>query len=440
MKFIVSLYIFISLYSQQFTGFVEYQIANRLERNHLISEKKDYVLDEARLQLKFNHSSDFGDLFFKTDFIHDSRNNKGLFDLREAYIYSTLADWFDLKIGRQIQTWGQGDLIFINDLFPKDWISFFSGRQDDYLKAPSNAARLIAYPEFLGVESIDFSISPSFTPDREIGSENRFASINPLFQNIRSNGTEIKHVEKEHAQSNFELSSRLKFKQISGFGLYIYFYRGFYKSAQSIIQENSDFVFFHSRLNVYGFSFNKSLFGGIFSAEYGFYESRDDKNGLNGFIPNSSNRALVLFEANLSDQFSFAAQFYIEQILNYNIISDKVLDQNNLYQHFDLEAFKDENRILNTFRLSYKTLNETLRFTLFNFWSPSDEDFYFRPKIDYDYSDQIRFYLTANIFSAYGERVDNENKYQGLLDNYNNSMFSQFQKDKNINFTVRYIF
>jgi hypothetical protein len=440
MKIVLYFLNIVIIFSQQFTGFVEYQLSGRLQRNDLISNKKDYVLDEARLQLKYNHSSDFGDLFFKSDFVYDQRNNASFFDLREAYIYSTMSDWLDLKIGRHIQTWGLGDLVFINDLFPKDWVSFFSGRQDDYLKAPSNAVRFIAYPDAIGIESIDISISPSFNADKEIGTENRFASINPLFERFRSNGINIGHLEKENAQSNYELSSRLKLKQSSGMNIAFYFYRGFYKSAQTLLQENTEFNFFHSRLNVYGLSFNRNLFGGILSTEYGYYYSLDDKDGENGLISNSSNRALILYESNLSENISLGFQFYIENIQDYELISKKMLDQNDLFSNFDLDAFKDENRILNTVRLTYKTMNETLRFTIFNFWSPTDKDLYFRPKIDYDYSDQIRFYLTANIFSGYGERIDDNKKLQGILENYNNSMFSQFQKDKNINITVRYIF
>ena len=48
----------------------------------------------------------------------------------------------DVSIGRQVQTWGTGDLLFLNDLFPKDFQSFFSGRDDEYLKAPGNAIRI----------------------------------------------------------------------------------------------------------------------------------------------------------------------------------------------------------------------------------------------------------------------------------------------------------
>ena len=47
---------------------------------------------------------------------------------------SGLGEWgnaFDVKIGQQVLTWGTGDYVFLNDLFPKDYPSFFAGRSDD---------------------------------------------------------------------------------------------------------------------------------------------------------------------------------------------------------------------------------------------------------------------------------------------------------------------
>jgi len=43
---------------------------------------------------------------------------KGDVELREGYIGYTAKIW-DIRLGRQIITWGIGDLIFINDVFSK---------------------------------------------------------------------------------------------------------------------------------------------------------------------------------------------------------------------------------------------------------------------------------------------------------------------------------
>jgi len=74
----------------------------------------------------------------------DLRLNQGdgWLDLREASMSLRPTDDLDVRLGRQILTWGTGDLVFINDLFPKDWNAFILGRDEDYLKAPSDAFRL----------------------------------------------------------------------------------------------------------------------------------------------------------------------------------------------------------------------------------------------------------------------------------------------------------
>ena len=70
-----------------------------------------------------------------------------------------------ITLGRQILTWGTGDLVFINDLFPKDWVSFFIGRDVEYLKAPSDALKVSA---FSGWANLDLVYTPRFDADRFI--------------------------------------------------------------------------------------------------------------------------------------------------------------------------------------------------------------------------------------------------------------------------------
>ncbi len=85
-------------------------------------------------------------------------------------------------------------------------------------------------------------------------------------------------------------------------------------------------------------------------------------------------------------------------------------------------------------------MNEALWLTWFSYFSPSDQDYYFRPKMVYAYSDEIRFELTANILGAYGDNNDESTIRDGMFPNYLNTMFGQFKDDSNINFTARYIF
>ncbi|MFH1717760.1 MAG: hypothetical protein ABIF19_10440, partial [Planctomycetota bacterium] len=120
-------------------GFYEVRGGWRLRKDKY---EKDMSIMENRLQLDLYSYLDWGDVRVKGDFFGDLVTEKGYFDLREANVFTRPADFADLKVGRQILTWGTGDLIFINDLFPKDWQSFFIGRDTEYLKAPSDAAKV----------------------------------------------------------------------------------------------------------------------------------------------------------------------------------------------------------------------------------------------------------------------------------------------------------
>jgi hypothetical protein len=82
-----------------------------------------------------------------------------------------LGEWsqqFDIKVGQQILTWGTGDYVFLNDLFAKDFQSFFAGRDDDYLKAPSLSLKVSG---FFDLANVDFVVTPKFTPDTYINGD-----------------------------------------------------------------------------------------------------------------------------------------------------------------------------------------------------------------------------------------------------------------------------
>ncbi len=81
-------------------------------------EGRDFLLAEERLRLDIFGwmESIEASARVKGDFLLDNVAEEFDTDLREAYADYTTAD-FDLRLGRQIVTWGDGDLIFINDPF-----------------------------------------------------------------------------------------------------------------------------------------------------------------------------------------------------------------------------------------------------------------------------------------------------------------------------------
>jgi len=113
-------------------------------RELLINLELSYnsILNEIRNQWDLAYFGNWFELRSKTDLGYDAVLTKMIFEPRELKLEIFPALWWDLKIGRQILTWGKGDYVFINDLFPKDYRSFLSGRNIEYLKAPSDAIKL----------------------------------------------------------------------------------------------------------------------------------------------------------------------------------------------------------------------------------------------------------------------------------------------------------
>ena len=124
-------------------GFAEGALARRIIEDPVQSD--DFLLGEARFRLDLSYFSDRVDLEFKGDLVADAVADEIDGDIRLATVTLRTLNWLDLRAGRQVLTWGTGDLVFLNDLFPKDFVSFFIGRDDEFLKAPSNSLKLTFY-------------------------------------------------------------------------------------------------------------------------------------------------------------------------------------------------------------------------------------------------------------------------------------------------------
>ncbi|KAA3656597.1 MAG: hypothetical protein DWQ10_15050, partial [Calditrichaeota bacterium] len=392
------------LLAQEWNGFVEFGVAPKFTENENImtamgtpGNGQYYALGEQRVQLKYLHSSDKGELFFKVDFLNDNVLENSTLDIREAYFTTTPLDWMDVKIGRQVQTWGVGDLMFINDVFAKDWVSFFSGRQDEYLKAPSDAVRFSMYPEMPMVQAVDLSIMPFSQSDINLMTQGRYGSVNPSMEQMMHDRWLMPTQTTSKEWKNAEVAVRLQLQSIAGFTSSLYAYKGRWNNplAMKFSQQPFGFTPYFAELQVYGASTRGAALGGIVSFEGGFYYSEEDENGDDPLIPNSSLRYLALYERSLTTSLDLGIQYYSEIIQDFATVEDnyKLLLAGNM-QLMDIEALKDEVRHLVTVRLTKKMMNETLWLTWFSYFSPSDQDYYLRPRVTYRYSDNIRFDLT----------------------------------------------
>jgi hypothetical protein len=376
-------------------GFTEFRGGTRLQDDPY---EKDMSIMEARLQLDVSAYPEWGRIVVRGDGYGDGVLEEGEFDLREASVLTSPVDFMDVKVGRQILTWGTGDLVFINDLFPKDWQSFFIGRDTEYLKAPSDAVKVSLFSDPVDV---DIVYTPQFDADRNITGE-RLSYWNSTLGRTAGRDVIVTAYKPDRWFQDDEWAVRV-YRNIRGVEMAVYGYWGYWKSP------------FYPDLNVYGASMRGSVGKGIGNMEVGFYDSREDRRGTNNTINNSEIRYLVGYTQEVARDFTAAMQYYVEQMLDYDAYKTSFTAAQGL---------RDEFRHLLTLRLTRLLMNQNLRLSLFTYYSPSDQDVYMRPNIHYKANDNVAVEFGANIFKG-------DQPY---------TFFSQFKYNTNMYGAVRYSF
>jgi len=405
---IVTLVLFFSpadVLAGEVTGFVEGAYGATLEGSK--ADNDDYNLNELRGQLKYRFFPSYldvygGEVYLKGEALADGYKDTLSIELREANIFLSPLGSMDIKGGRQILTWGAGDLVFINDLFPKDYISFFSGRDEEYLKRPSDAVRFLFWGDSL---NIDLVITPVMEPNESLRGR-RLSFYDGLSHSIEGERINRSYERPSRASKNAEAALRVyrSFGSVEGA---LYFYRGFYKQPRGI-RDSSGEIFFYPRLSVYGASLRGPVAGGVGYAEFGYYDSRQDRSGKLGAVENSSVKYLIGYSRDLGGDLKAGLQYYMEQTMDYGNYR-RALNAG--------DPAKDKLRSMVTLRLTRLYMAQTLKAGVFLFYSPTDEDTYLRPTLDYDLSDSLAVTIGANIFAGrydhteFGQLEDNDNVY-----------------------------
>lgn len=363
------------------TGFVEAAFGTRLSEDPLIDSRN--TLEDVRWRVETTWQPQDFSVAFKADAGYDGIERSAFADIRELSVAFTLGGSTDVLLGRQVQTWGTGDLLFLNDLFPKDFVSFFAGRDDEYLKAPGNAIRLTHYTKAV---NIDFVWTPVFEPDVYLTGE-RFSFFSPLAGRNVAPEPPLSAIEPDERFANGEFALRI-FRTVEGREYAAYAYRGFFKQPNALTPAlEATFA----PLGSLGASIRQPLGPGLFNSEVSYYASRDDGDGTDPLLPNDQLRVLFGYEWEAKPRFTVGLQYYLEWTLDH----DELL-ANSPFPQFE----PDEVRHLVTNRLTYRTNLDKFTWSLFTFYSPSDSDFYLRPQFVYRHSDRWSVAAGGNLFGG----------------------------------------
>lgn len=398
----------------EISGFVEARAGTWIDSNPY---QDDAAIAETRLQLQVLHAAESYEIRLTSDLLIDGvgdntplelEEDSGVLQPRELSLSFRPMEDVDVKIGRQILTWGTGDFVFINDLFPKDFNAFFLGRDDENLKKPSDAIKVSLFAQ---LANLDVVYTPRFDADTFVDGS-RLSYFNTIIGRIVGQNELVRTEQPNDWFLDDELAVRLN-RNIEGYELALYGYYGFWKTPESADPVSGKAT--HPRLSVYGFSARGGIGRGIGNIELGYYDSRDDSDGSDPLVRNSEVRLLLGYQQELIRELTVGLQYLLEHQMNHAAYLRKLPAG---------ISPRDENRHVVTLRLTQLLMAQDLTLSLFAFYSPSDRDAHLRPKVHYKYDDNLSFEAGLNLFfgkhehTSFGQLKNNDNLYFGIRYNF----------------------
>lgn len=357
------------------SGFLQQETAaNTVAAN---PDGRHYKWLEERAQLKLDAADGAWRLLAKGEFAYDHLGHREQSELREGYADYVAGNW-DLRVGRQIITWGLGDLIFVNDIFPKDHEALFAGRPLEYLKRGADAVKLGAYPEFANFELV---LAPVFRESR-IPDARRFHLYDPM--PAVSNRETVK-------PGQGDVALRI-YRDVAGYDAALYLYRGFQRTPSmrpDSVTAPTKITYFYPQLSTYGASVSGRAGAGVLSLEAAYYDSRQDRSGNDFAIPNSQTRLLAGYQIQPVEDLALGFQYYVEQMHDYGI-----------YLAALPMGFPVEKRSSHTVtaRLTQFFLHQTLRLSAYASYKAGDGDRFINPELRYSFTDRVWGAVGANVF------------------------------------------
>lgn len=378
------------------SGFVQQNTAvNTATAN---PDGRQYKWLEERAQLKLEAGSGAWRLLAKGDLAWDHLGRQGQSELREAYVDYAASSW-DVRVGRQIITWGLGDMVFVNDVFPKDHEALFSGRPLDYLKRGVDAVKLGVYPALANFELV---LAPESRASR-IPDAARFHLFDPM--------PSLTQRDTIHPNQG-EWGLRV-YRDVAGWDSALYLYRGFQRTPSmrpDSMTVPSKVSYFYPQLWVYGGSVSGRVGEGVLSLEAAHYASPQDRAGSDFTVPNAQTRLLAGYQMQPVEDLSLSFQYYAEKLHQYDA-----------YLAAQPSGFPTDKRWSHTVtaRLTQFYLHQTLRLSVYASYNASNGDQFLNPELRYSFTDKLWGAVGANLFGGkpwgqFGQLARDDNLYLQL--------------------------
>ena len=132
-------------------------------------------------------------------------------------------------------------------------------------------------------------------------------------------------------------------------------------------------------------------------------------------MPNSSLSGMIGFERQVATNLTANLQWQADKMVDYDLF---------VAQQLPATHYREEIKHLVTSRWTKMMVDETVMVSAFVFYSPDEEDMYFRFSTEYKYSDEITLTVGGNLFNGkypdteFGQFSYNDNIYTKMTYNF----------------------
>lgn len=409
------------------SGFIRNYNAIELQPDHGI------IIGRNRLRIDFNKSFSQGEIFISNDIeqLYSASADSLTYDLREAYVELFFTN-SDLRIGKQIISWGRSDGTSILDILsPIDLSEFLT---QDFADLRSGVTA-ISYNRYFGSNYVQLVVNPVFEPNSTPRFNSRWFPRPILSSSLP---TDVINSNSKASLDNIQLATRFAYRsnlQVDlDLSLMYWHYPNpaYFKELQTSnnnasLQLKETFT----QSFIAGYSGSIKLGNRLFlKSESAFYSNRNFdylSNQLQGIDlenPTPAEQALILQEFNQnSNGFLKDRAWLISMIgLRYELFDISVSTQffnEHIFDH-DNDILQEKNFYYSTLQLQRSFARDTWEASLFGRYNYSGNDFWVNPEITYTGIDSFEASLGSQLF---GGEQPGKNYGHLSFDNFDGNTF-----------------
>lgn len=372
------------------TGFVEALAAQRVDGGNGCGAVKacPELANEQRLRVLLEGRTTWLAATLRADLWNDVSLANTRAETNEAFLDLLGIGQGSLRVGRQVVTWGTGEYLYVNDIFPKNYDRFFRGHSFDALKDAVDGMKAGWSFESADVELVVSRPRPDHMPEgrRYVG-----ASAMPI---------ESLPQEQSGTDVALKMSTRLSSFDVAG-------YAGRYRSrTQSIAMAGAGPTREGAPVSHVGASVTGNVAGGVVWAEVAHLSLDVIPGNMNRFAAGSRVKTLLGYSRELSTDVTATAQIQTEHDTDRQAYVQSLAP--------GVRPLKRD-RVLGHLRVHARLVNQTVGLGLQGFFG-QEGDRHINPFASYTPLDGLNFELGANLFygradTQYGALSDDSNVY-----------------------------